>query len=419
MIEAGRLNLEQLAETLLWESECVILPGLGGLIRRDHEASINPATHVVRPKSKSFFFNPTIPQTDGLMANYLTEKFGVSYPDAVKMIDDEVKRLKDQIAAGEKIKWASLGEFFGSADKTFFIPKTEINFDRETYGLVPIKLKLIELATEIKEVKAEAKPVIIETAPTKEAAPVSEPALDYEKTALQPELDQPIPMQAEKSNFRFIRWIAAAAVIGTILFFGIRNENKTHVTQEAAVINFDLAEEGTVENTTQYYPETDVNENDNTDKTLALETVPEEEGESEWVSEDAAAANTETIEEATPITEPTTPEVYEEPTPEVIEKPIAETTSIDEPYEEAANNAYSYDLNDQYHIVVSKTVVKSNADKMLENEQLYYLSIPNSFVHRVGIASSNQMEELENQLITIKAQFPKAEIINTKAYEKL
>ena len=25
------------------------------------------------------------------MANYLTEKFGVSYPDAVKMIDDEVK----------------------------------------------------------------------------------------------------------------------------------------------------------------------------------------------------------------------------------------------------------------------------------------------------------------------------------------
>lgn len=179
-----------------------------------------------------------------------------------------------------------------------------------------------------------------------------------------------------------------------------------------------MAEAGTVENTSPDYPETDILEDDNTDKSLTLETVPQEVSGTAWESNNAEPETNETFEEATPASE-SSPEVYNEPTPETSVAPVDETTHVDEPYEEAVNNRYTYNLNDQYHIVVSKTVVKSNVDKMLENAQLYYISIPNSFVHRVGIASSNQIEALENQLNTIKAQYPKAEIINTKAYEKL
>lgn len=417
MIDAGRLNLEKLAETLLWESECVILPGLGGLIRRDNEASINPATHVVRPKSKSFFFNPTIHQTDGMMANYLTEKFGISYPDAVKLIDTEVSNLKSEIAAGNKIKWDSLGEFFGSADKTFFIPKTEINFDRETYGLVPIQLKPIAQATEVKPIKVETVPVV------EQEKAIEEPAIQYKETALKPELDQPVPLAAEKNNYRFVRWIAAAAVIGTILFFGIRNEHKTRVTQEAAVINLDLADEATIETTAPDYPTENLPEENLDDKELNLETVPEESTDASWENEENSnesfAENTKTIEEVPAETINSTEQEQMPVQEEMVESSNVEK-STDLVAEESTDAVtYSSNLSHQYHIVVSKTVVKANADQLLENDQLYYLAISNSFVHRVGIASSDQIEELENILQNIKAAYPKAEIINTKAYEKL
>jgi len=415
MIAEGRLNLEQLAETLLWENECVILPSLGGLIRRDHQASLNSTNHVVKPQSKSFFFNPTIHQTDGMLANYLAENFGVSYAEAVKMIDQEVLTIKDKIAAGEKVNWKSLGEFFGSAGKTFFIPKTEINFERETYGLAPIQLTPIAKIQE--EVKTEITELVSPEPILKEITAVK-PELDYSQTELQPELDQPAKLLAEKSNFRFIKWAVAATVIGALIFFGVRNENKTHITQKATTINFDLVSEGSVETTRPNYPETDESINN---KEIDFETVPEAVVEETWTDDEGntthiSAETEEPSDDANEIPNPieSKKNIETESTPEhQVTEEILPTEEIN------PISNYTFNLEDQYHIIVLKSVIRNSADQLLQDEKLYYLPVNNSFVHRIGIASSNELEALENILNEIRNNYPKAEIVNLKAYEKL
>ena len=189
------------------------------------------------------------------------------------------------------------------------------------------------------------------------------------------------------------------------------------------MINLDLADEATVETTAPDYPTENLPEENLDDKELNLETVPEESTDASWENEENSnesfAENTKTIEEV-PAETITSTEQEQMP----VQEEMVESSNVEKSTDLVAQEStdvvtYSSNLSHQYHIVVSKTVVKANADQLLENDQLYYLAISNSFVHRVGIASSDQIEELENILQNIKAAYPKAEIINTKAYEKL
>lgn len=402
MIESGKLNLEKLVHSLLWQNDCVILPELGALITRENQAALNPATHIIKPRSRSIFFNPGISKTDGLLANYLTENFGLGYADAVQMIDDAIGDIKKEISAGKKVKWDSVGEFFGASDKTFFIPKTELNFLPETFGLFPIQLKpisekVVEPATTIavqkEEIKENVEPIEKE---------VSE--IDYNKTELQPEFNQPAAIEEKKTLMRYLRWPIAAAIVAALVIVGVSNENKTYNFQEkAAVLDLDLQANG------------EVVTNKTESKELNFEIVPEESIENTDIEEklaDNSELQDNNVEATELVVEESTTNVQEEA--ETIVEPVQEESS-----EVSIEPTLNYNLNDRYHIVVAKTIVKEKAEAMLSNTQLYYLPIGNSFVHRIGIASSNNQESLRDQLPGIRTEFPRARLIDKIAYEKL
>ena len=392
MIESGKLNLEQLVEGLLWQHDCVILPDLGALITRENQAALNPATHIFKPKSKSIFFNPAISKTDGLLANHLSENFGVGYNDAVLMIDEAVNKIKATIKNGEKVWWDSVGQFFGSSDKTFFIPKVETNFLVETYGLLPIQLTPI--AQQANKVIAETvvTPLAVEKKAILAAAAVQttvvEKKIDYSKTEVQPELDKPNPLPNPKPVMKYLRWAVAAALVAALVVVGIRNEKRTYFTEQKAAIDFSLTDNGAIEAEETEIPVEDY-------------SIPEEnsfETFEEAVPEDAA-----------PVTELSNQEIAPAKNDIPAEQ---ESTTIEAP-------ALQYNLENQYHIIIEKTLIKASVDQFLSKEGTYYLPIKNSFIHRVGVASSNNINELKELLESIKSQYPKAEIVDKVAYEKL
>lgn len=67
---------------LLFEHECVVIPGLGGFITKDHPASIHPLKHQFKPPSREIVFNPHLRTNDGLLLSLIAQSENLSYQDA-------------------------------------------------------------------------------------------------------------------------------------------------------------------------------------------------------------------------------------------------------------------------------------------------------------------------------------------------
>jgi len=384
MRENGNIDLSVEVKELLWQHECVILPNLGAIITRTSEAALNPYSHLIKPKSKSIFFNPGILQTDGLLANHIADKYGMGYANAVKALEKEVETIKNEISNGKKIQWKGLGEFFGTSEKVFFIPAQDTNFLQETFGLFPISLTPVAQSTQ--EIKVEiAKPLHqenkINLEPKEVAAPIS---------AMTPEHNTPLAIEHKpKGIVRFIKWAVAAALVGFLVFTAIKNEDRTFYTHQEATIIPNLMENGAIIDNV----EEPVNYNDSQTPIDPLES-------------NSSLPNETALEQPTPTLKNNSETVVAAP-----EVP----KSID---------PVQYDLVNRYHIIIYKTIMEENVTGLLEKGKYgsynpYILRLKNSKLIRVALFSSNQLAEAEEKLNAIQTEFSSAELLDKKQYNHL
>jgi len=73
---------------LLEEHDCVILPGFGGFIGNYAPARIDPVSHSFIPPAKKILFNINLRQNDGLLYNRIVTDEGVSYADALILVNE-------------------------------------------------------------------------------------------------------------------------------------------------------------------------------------------------------------------------------------------------------------------------------------------------------------------------------------------
>ena len=74
--------METYISDLLYRHDCVIIPGLGGIITNYRSAQIHPVSHTLRPPSKSIRFNVNLQEDDGLLANYVSSCESISFASA-------------------------------------------------------------------------------------------------------------------------------------------------------------------------------------------------------------------------------------------------------------------------------------------------------------------------------------------------
>ncbi|MEZ5146056.1 MAG: hypothetical protein R2759_02935 [Bacteroidales bacterium] len=63
---------------LLFEHDCVIIPGFGGFVGHYSPAKIHPISHTF-PPSKIFYLTQNSPMTMGLLLDYISQRENVSY----------------------------------------------------------------------------------------------------------------------------------------------------------------------------------------------------------------------------------------------------------------------------------------------------------------------------------------------------
>lgn len=130
------MDISGYIQDLLWEYECVIVPGFGGILATYRPAEMVLAEHVVYPPSKSLAFNEYLSNSDGLLVNYVSQKAQISYSDASDQVDIWVKKTKDLLADNEEIYLPKIGRFHRDVEKKLrFEPDTTVNYLPSAYGL--------------------------------------------------------------------------------------------------------------------------------------------------------------------------------------------------------------------------------------------------------------------------------------------
>lgn len=220
------MDLNRYIKELLYQHQCVTLPGFGAFLTHNKPIEVNRYTGEFTPPSRSLSFNQLIDQNDGLLANYLAKKQKLSYADALAFIEREMIRWLKQLQT-QAVVLPGIGEFSTNAEnKLRFIPYGKINFDANAIGLKSF------YRTPIKEQLQVAS--IVPPQPSKKPSSMEN---NKEPLAFTPE------KQESGSSIRFaVIGIVAVTILGACYYFGnqyLENERQksTELAQKRIVKN--------------------------------------------------------------------------------------------------------------------------------------------------------------------------------------
>ena len=128
------ISLIEHIEYLIRHHNCVVIPQWGALIAQYSPSQLQ-ASKIIKPKRK-VAFNASIDHNDGLLANSLVRRHGISYDEALKLIADSVSLYKRQLQNGNEVAFGRIGYFtLNNNGSTEFTPFHQSNSNDEYFGL--------------------------------------------------------------------------------------------------------------------------------------------------------------------------------------------------------------------------------------------------------------------------------------------
>ena len=92
------IEFDRHIEILLLNSDCVIVPNLGGFMTHHIAARYDQQEQLFLPPLRTLGFNPQLKLNDSLLVQSYVEAYDISYPDALNRIEEEVAELKQHLA---------------------------------------------------------------------------------------------------------------------------------------------------------------------------------------------------------------------------------------------------------------------------------------------------------------------------------
>lgn len=136
--------IERHIKTLLYDYDCVVIPGFGGFITHYVPAEIHPIRHTFLPASKSVAFNEKLKVNDGLLEKYVSQEEKVSIEEAAHLIANFVFELKKQLKEKNRFTFDEVGTLFINHEyRLQFEPENKVNFNNNSFGLPELYCKPI------------------------------------------------------------------------------------------------------------------------------------------------------------------------------------------------------------------------------------------------------------------------------------
>lgn len=361
------MKIDLYISELLYEHDCVIIPGFGGVVTNYRPSFLNPAHHTFTPPSKKLAFNASLRSNDGLLANHLSNRLTINYNDACNVISEFVNDCIQSIQSGNKLTIEKVGVVYLDGEKNLqFVPDTNINYLKSSFGLSVLQSPAIKRDTVHKETIAVTKK----------------------------------QKQLKIAAWRILEVIPAAAVLALLI---VNPNTIVDINKQLAAIN-PFAERELVDMSIVKPP---VKEKTITVAPQEFKASVEGKNETKETAFNADQKDT-TIEEATPdkTIEELQPSVNIFESPKVEEKKTETTTTI-AAKEVLTETKITVTKNKQYHIIGGCFGVYENAEKfcqqlIIEGFEAAIIGKNNKGLHMVSMFSAEDIQHVEKQLALIK-----------------
>ena len=121
---------------LLFDHDCVIIPGFGAFIGNFSPAHIDREEGLFYPPVKKIAFNRHLIANDGLLIGHISARTTIGYGEARDLVAEYTEKLQRKISGGEKVTIDHVGTFSTNREGTIiFETDTEANYLLTSYGL--------------------------------------------------------------------------------------------------------------------------------------------------------------------------------------------------------------------------------------------------------------------------------------------
>ena len=129
------IELERHIEILLLRHDCVILPGFGGFMTHHVEARYDEAERL---------FLPPLKMNDSLLVQSYIEVYDISYPEALRRIEDEIDELRQRLANEGSFELRNIGTLSVGEDGIYLFEPCEAGILTPClYGLSSYEMPLL------------------------------------------------------------------------------------------------------------------------------------------------------------------------------------------------------------------------------------------------------------------------------------
>ncbi len=130
------MRIAKYISDLLFEYECIVIPGFGGFITNEIPAQINSTQNSFNPPSKKIVFNVHLRTNDGLLINHISKLENISYRDAKARVDGFVSKCHEALDNGKRIHFHKIGIIEkDNQENLLFEPDKSQNYLPGSFGL--------------------------------------------------------------------------------------------------------------------------------------------------------------------------------------------------------------------------------------------------------------------------------------------
>lgn len=201
-------ELSRHIEILMLTNDCVIVPGFGGFMAHHKVAEYVKDCSLFYPPQRTLGFNPQLQLNDSLLAQAYVEAYDISYPEAVRRIEDEVDEIKQTLSIEGEYEFHGIGTIRLLSDGRYdFSPCQAGLLTPDLYALNSFDFEMLE--------KTQDKITITFASPKVIAMPI-------------------------RRHMTVIRRVMTAAVVMLLVMFACLPSGNSNNVQMSSIFNVDM-----------------------------------------------------------------------------------------------------------------------------------------------------------------------------------
>ncbi len=130
------MRIDSYIEKLLFDYNCVVVPGFGAFLAHGKSAEIDVTTNTLIPPSKTISFNAQLSKNDGLLVSHIAKEKKLGYEELLQEVEEVSRSWKNKLEQGESIELFGVGKLWYNREQRIqFQPENRTNFLTSSFGL--------------------------------------------------------------------------------------------------------------------------------------------------------------------------------------------------------------------------------------------------------------------------------------------